>query len=348
MRALALLSGGLDSTLAIRVLQEQDIEITALNFVSVFCTCTPAGSSCSAARTAVRQLGVELKAFDTSRDFIRLVKDPKHGYGSEMNPCIDCRILMFRKAHDYMRQSGARFLVTGELLGQRPMSQRRETMKLIEREAGVEGMVVRPLCAQHMEPSIPEEEGWVEREKLLDIRGRSRKPQIALAEEYGIRDYPCPAGGCRLTDPGFALRMRDLVEHRPEFDLNDVKLLKDGRHFRIGPRVKTVVGRNEEENDRLRRLARTGDVLMDVVEYPSPITVVRNGEAREEQLRFSAAVTARYTKARNETRAAVAVFDSNQEERRVLHVEPATDEEIAPYRIDLESPVHKKQYADEG
>ncbi|MEF8788215.1 MAG: hypothetical protein V5A84_04020, partial [Planctomycetota bacterium] len=204
MRAVALLSGGLDSTLAIRVLQDQDIEIHAINFMSLFCTCTPKDSSCSAAQTAVDQLGVSLKTVNTSKEFVELVKDPPHGYGSEVNPCLDCRIVMFRRAQEYMDEIDASFLVTGEVLGERPMSQRREAMRLIEKEAGLEGLIVRPLCAAHMEPSIPEEKGWVDRDALLDIRGRNRTPQMELAEKYDINDYPCPAGGCRLTDPGYA------------------------------------------------------------------------------------------------------------------------------------------------
>ncbi len=176
MRAVALLSGGLDSILAIRVLLEQGLELEALNFASVFCTCTPKHSACSAASSAVRQLGIDLVVVNTSEAFLEVVKHPKHGYGRNLNPCLDCRILMFRKAREYMRDIGAAFLVTGEVLGERPMSQRRQAMKLIEKEAGLEGLVVRPLSAGLLEPSIPEREGWVDREKLLSIRGRSRKP----------------------------------------------------------------------------------------------------------------------------------------------------------------------------
>ena len=209
MRAVALLSGGLDSLLAIKVMLEQGVEVEALNFVSVFCTCTPKSSSCSAARSAVRQLGVPLKALNTSKQFLEVVKSPKHGYGRNLNPCLDCRILMFRQARTYLRKTGASFVITGEVLGERPMSQRREAMKLIEAEAGLEGLVVRPLSAALLEPTIPEQKGWIDRSRLLKIRGRSRKPQIELARTYGLTDYPCPAGGCLLTDAGFAGRMMD-------------------------------------------------------------------------------------------------------------------------------------------
>ncbi|NQT21487.1 MAG: hypothetical protein HQ592_17410, partial [Planctomycetes bacterium] len=215
MRAVALLSGGLDSVLAVRVILDQGIDVEALNYVTVFCTCTPKNSSCSAASTAAAHLGVGLKTINTSRELLGAVKNPRHGYGRNLNPCLDCRILMFLKAKEYMQEIGASFLITGEVLGERPMSQRRDAMAIIERESGLDGLIVRPLCAKALEPSIPEKEGWVDRSKLLGITGRSRKPQIALAESYGINDYPCPAGGCLLTDAGFAARLRALMQHNP-------------------------------------------------------------------------------------------------------------------------------------
>ena len=226
MKAIALLSGGLDSTLAARVVMEQGVELEALNFVTVFCTCTNRGATCLASQKAVETLGIPLKVFNVSEEYLSVVKHPKHGYGRNMNPCIDCRIFMLMKTKTYMAESGASFIVTGEVLGQRPMSQRKDAMRLIEKEAGLEGLILRPLSAKVLQVTIPEKEGWVDREKLLRIQGRSRKPQIELAENYGIHDYPCPAGGCLLTDPGFAKRMKDLMVNRPDFSLNDVHLLK--------------------------------------------------------------------------------------------------------------------------
>ena len=226
MKAVMLLSGGLDSLLAARVLLDQGIELEALNFVTAFCNCTPKSRCCSSAASAVQQLGISLKVINSTQDFLKVVRNPAHGYGSNLNPCIDCRILMFRKAADYMRETGASFIVTGEVLGERPMSQRREAMNLIEKEAGLEGLIVRPLSAELLDPSMPEKEGWIDRKKLLAIRGRSRKPQIALAASYGLKDYPCPAGGCLLTDPIFAARMRDLMQHKPAFTVPDVSFSK--------------------------------------------------------------------------------------------------------------------------
>ena len=345
MKAVALLSGGLDSTLAIRLMQEQDVELEAVNYKSVFCTCTPKGNSCSAARTAVRQLGVDLKTTNTSRDFLEIIKNPAHGFGSEVNPCIDCRIMMFRRARDYMNEVEARFLVTGEVLGQRPMSQRRETMKLIEREAGLEGLVVRPLCAGRMEQTIPEQEGWVDREKFLDIQGRNRTPQMELAEELDIRDYPCPAGGCRLTDPGFAARMRDLLEHQPGFGLNDVQLLKYGRHFRLSPAVKAIVGRDENDNLHLQGLCRDEeDVTVQLAEATGPFTVVR-GQLGEADMRLSAAITARYSKARGLECVGVNVTGPGAVREDIIEVKPADDGRVRELLITSEKDKRGKVYA---
>jgi len=332
VRALALLSGGLDSTLAIRLMQEQGVEVEAVNFVSGFCTCTPKESSCSAARTAVRQLGVELTTVNTSEQFLEVVRNPRHGYGSGMNPCLDCRIMMLRRARERMPAVGARFLVTGEVLNERPMSQRLQAMRLIEREAGVEGLVLRPLCARRLEPSIPERKGWVERERLLGLHGRQRTPQIELARRYGIRDYPCPAGGCRLTEPGFAARMKDLLEHRPGCGLADVQLLKVARHFRLGPRVKAAVGRDEAENERLKVLRRSDDRALELADVPGPLTLLR-GEADAQQVRLAAAIAARYSRARDRARVRVSVNSGGGCSAAQIEVAPARDGQIAPLRV---------------
>jgi tRNA U34 2-thiouridine synthase MnmA/TrmU len=244
MKAIVLLSGGLDSTLAARIVLSQGISLEALNFLTPFCTCTKRGESCLASQKAVKTLGIPLKVFNVSEEYLNVLKNPKYGYGSNMNPCIDCRIFMFKKAKDFMLESGASFIVTGEVLGQRPMSQRRNTMLLIEKEAGLDDLILRPLSAKFLPPTIPEREGWINRDKLLAIHGRSRKPQIKLAEDLGIRDYPCPAGGCLLTDPIFAKRVKDLMVHQIDFSLNDIHLLKIGRHYRLSPKLKLIIGRN--------------------------------------------------------------------------------------------------------
>ncbi|MBE7443818.1 MAG: hypothetical protein HS132_00510 [Planctomycetia bacterium] len=293
-KALALLSGGLDSTLAIRVIQQQGIEVIALNFVTVFCRCTSHGSCKLEAVKVSEKFGIPIKVINTTERFLELVKKPKFGYGKNMNPCIDCRINIFRIAGEYMREIGADFLITGEVLGQRPMSQRKEAMKIIDKEANLTGLVLRPLCAKHMEPTIPEKLGIVDREQLLQIRGRSRKNQIQLADVFQIKDYPCSAGGCLLTDPEFAHRMRDLV-NTCDANVNDVNLLKVGRHFRLDVHTKVIVGRNEEDNASIESFAREGDFLLSLVDVPGPFTLLR-GEITEEKILIGARLTARYGK----------------------------------------------------
>jgi tRNA U34 2-thiouridine synthase MnmA/TrmU len=330
VKAIALLSGGLDSTLAVKLILDQGIEVEALNFVTPFCTCNRRGR-CEAAHVAER-FGIPLKIIPLTDEFFRVVRKPKYGYGSGMNPCLDCRILMFSKAREYMEKAEADFVFTGEVLGERPMSQRRDAMRIIELESGLNGKLLRPLSAKLLEPTIPEMEGIVDREKLLALHGRSRKGQMALAKRYGINDYPCPAGGCRLTDPGFARRMRDLVRYKEDFDINDVNLLKVGRHFRLSPKAKAVVGRNEEENRRILALARGGDVLFEVKGCGSPIALLR-GEASWEEIRLAAAITARYSDAKGESAVPVHYGEDYADLSRAILVLPAGEDELAKLRI---------------
>ena len=327
MKAIALLSGGLDSTLAARVMMEQGLELEALNFMTVFCTCTNRGATCLASQKAVETLGIPLRVFNVSEEYLSVVKHPKHGYGSNMNPCIDCRIFMLKRAKAYMEASGAAFIVTGEVLGQRPMSQRRDAMRLIEKEAGLEGLILRPLSAKGLPVTIPEKEGWVDREKLLKIQGRSRKPQIELAGHYGIHDYPCPAGGCLLTDPGFAKRIKDLMAHNPDFSLNDVHLLKMGRHFRLSHGVKLIVGRNEEENQKIQTFAQGEDILLKVSSFPGPLSLLR-GKLEQEDLEKAAAITAHYSKAKGSMDIEVTYRSGEGDHCHSLFVSPIPRREI--------------------
>jgi tRNA U34 2-thiouridine synthase MnmA/TrmU len=280
--------------LAVRLVLDQGIQVEALNFVTPFCQCNRNGR-CEALAVA-EQFGIPCKTIAVTDEFFDLIRQPAHGYGSGMNPCLDCRILMFSKARQRMEETGADFVFTGEVVGQRPMSQRRNAMQIIERESNLTGRLLRPLCARHLPPTIPEQEGTVDRQQLLAISGRSRKPQIELSEEHGISDYPCPAGGCLLTDPGFARRMRDLVDHATHFGLNDVQLLKVGRHFRLAPDAKAIVGRNHQENERLSALAHADDVLFEVQDWGSPTTLLR-GEGGAAEYRLAAAITTRYSDA---------------------------------------------------
>ncbi|MFH1501886.1 MAG: hypothetical protein ABIG03_02435 [Candidatus Eisenbacteria bacterium] len=332
MKAVALLSGGLDSMVAIRLMLEQGIEVSAYNLTTVFCCCTPKDSSCSAARSAVRQLGIDLKVENATDEFLRIVENPPHGYGRGMNPCIDCRIMMLKRARRYMDEIGASFAVTGEVLGQRPMSQRLQAMQLIERESGLRGLIVRPLSATLLEPTVPETEGWVDRRRLLAIQGRSRGTQMLLADEFGLKDYPCPAGGCLLTDPIFAVRLRDLLEHAGHLSREDVTLLKVGRHFRLGRSAKAVVGRDEAENAKLVALALLGDAVLRADGVPGPTTLVR-GDADVDQLELAAAMTVRYGKGRELPRVPVVCERRGRETTFTLDVAPMADSELRGLRI---------------
>lgn len=300
MKAIALLSGGLDSTLAIRIVQDQGIDVLALNFTSPFCTCTKKGSSCSAAALAASKMGVPLKVVAKGLDYFKMVEQPRFGYGRAMNPCIDCRIYILEKARKVMEEEGASFLITGEVVGQRPKSQKRETLRLIEEQAAVEGLLVRPLSAGLLPPTIPEQQGWIDRTKLLDLSGRGRKPQIGLADAYGIVDYPCPAGGCLLTDPVIAGRLRELFATKPDYDLADVTLLKFGRHFRLPTGRKLVVSRSEEEGHRLHAFFDPRhDLFLRCTEPTGPEAFIRNGTAEESMDVYETALSIihRYSKA---------------------------------------------------
>jgi tRNA-specific 2-thiouridylase len=288
IKALALFSGGLDSILAVKLMLEQGIDVVALNFVSPFCLCE---KGCGVAEAA-KQLNVPLKFVDVGGEYLRMVRKPKHGRGRNMNPCVDCRIFILKKAKKYAEEMDASFIFTGEVLGERPMSQHFQAMQLIEKEAGLKGKILRPLSARLLPETVLEKEGLVDRAKLLGIRGRSRKPQIKLAEEYGIKVYPSPAGGCLLTCKEYADKLSDLFKHKKRCSVADVALLKVGRHFRLGEN-KIIVGRNEAENKILTAEKARNDYYFEVPDVGSPITVLQGAKTKK-AIRATAALTAFY------------------------------------------------------
>ncbi len=297
VKAIALISGGLDSSLSVAVCTKLGIEVVGLHFTNIF----HAGKrdAESFARRSAQALGIELIERSSTNMLMAAVRNPKFGFGKHLNPCMDCREHMLSRAREMLDELGARFIISGEVLGQRPMSQRGDAIKRIDREAGVEGLVLRPLCAKVMRESLAEQEGWVDREKLLGIHGRSRRAQYELAEKLNVTVFSAPAGGCLLTDPGFSARLDELVEQTPDFDENDVELLKFGRHFRLSPGAKAVVGRDENDNQCVEDLARGADVLLEVTAGHTPVTLLR-GDAGDEQLRAAAALTARYARSRDQ------------------------------------------------
>lgn len=300
-KAIALLSGGLDSTLAVKMMLDMDIDVEALNFTSPFCTCTGKNSGCKSEAVRVAQeFNIPIKVVHKGLDYLEIVRNPLHGYGKGVNPCVDCRIYLLRKAKEYMLESGADFVITGEVLGQRPMSQRRDTLRVIERESGLEGLLLRPLSAQHFEPTIPEREGWVDREKLLAIKGRSRKDLFELADELDVKNYPCPAGGCLLTELSFVPKIKDIFDHCEELKLRDFRLLKIGRHLRIGEQSKVIIGRNEADNNLLETTRQPDEAALTWLEGNTPVGVVIGAQS-DDLYSLAGKILLRYTRAEANT-----------------------------------------------
>lgn len=332
MKAIVLISGGLDSTLAAKLVKDLGVELIALNTVSPFCLCNHRSSSgCfHGANLVAKDLGLKLFSVNVAEDFLEIVKQPKHGYGSNMNPCIDCRILLFKKAKEIMRNEGASFVITGEVVGQRPMSQRKETMRLIEKESGLTGLVVRPLSAKALEPTIPEKEGWIDRDKLLAISGRGRREQMDMAKEFGINDYPCPSGGCLLTDPEFSKRLRDLMKFQ-EINLSEINLLKTGRHFRLKDNAKLVVGRDEKENARLIDFTREDDHIFEPVDILAGPTALGRGIFDKELIELSCSIVCGYCDLNGQNNADIVYRKGLSKE--LLRIAPIGKDKLAKLRI---------------
>ena len=342
VKAIGLLSGGLDSTLAARLLLEQGIEVVGLHFSTGFCMNDhrralgrpdedPKRMRNEGLRAGA-DLGIPIEVLDAGEAYLRMVLNPRHGYGKRANPCIDCRIFMIHGAAEYMREHGGDFVFTGEVLGQRPMSQHMQSLKLIEKECGIAGYLLRPLSAHHLPPTLPERLGWVDRDRLLAISGRSRKEQMALSERWGLRDFPQPAGGCCfLADENFAKRFHDKKQHASpeEIRREELILLKVGRHFRLGPNVKIIVARDEAENNFLGRFA-TGGWCFEVLGCGSPITLAE-GEPDAREKALAASITARYSDRRTEPLVEVTARQGGREEK--LLVAPVADAVLEAYRI---------------
>lgn len=331
-KAVALYSGGLDSTLAILVMQKQGVEVTAITFMNHFGCDISDKSSCSKDPFAASiKFGFKVKLSHLSDKFLEIVKNPKYGHGKNMNPCMDCRILMLKEAKVFMEMIKADFLITGEVVGQRPMSQRKDCFPVVDKTADVKGLVVRPLCGKILTPTIAEEQGLIKRELMYDFNGRSRKPQMALAEELGLTDYPSPAGGCLLTDPNYSYKLKDLLEHNKDPEYKDINFLRVGRQFRYSDGCKIFVGRHMEENEAMKALADPDDIMMRVEGCGSP-TVVLLGNVTDEAIGLAASICARYSDDKRKPEVKVAV--SKGAVNYYLTVKPADDDVLDEYRIE--------------
>ena len=329
-KVVALLSGGLDSRLAVKMMQKQGFEVEAVAIKTPFCD-FDCGRGCGfEIRETADNLGVKLKTVYLGDEYIEMLKHPKHGFGSGMNPCIDCRAMMFDAGKKHMEEIGAEFIISGEVLGQRPMSQHAPALKIIEKESGLEGKIVRPLSAALLPPTEPELKGLIKREDLGKIRGRSRKEQLKMAQEFGIENPPNAGGGCLLTDPAFAVRAKDLFKHVETPTTNDIDLLKVGRHFRFDEKTKLVVGRNQDENEVIKALALDKDVLLEAKDHVGPITLLR-GENVQNYLDLGAAITLRYSDAPKE--AASIIVTQKKDAKSEISTIPAKEEAYLQYRI---------------
>jgi tRNA U34 2-thiouridine synthase MnmA/TrmU len=329
-KIVALLSGGLDSRLAVKMMQNQGFEVEAVAIKTPFCD-FDCGRGCGfEIRETADQLGVKLKTVYLGDEYIEMLKHPKHGFGSGMNPCIDCRAMMFEAGKKHMEEIGADFIISGEVLGQRPMSQHAPALKTIEKESGLEGKIVRPLSAALLPPTEPELKGLIKREDLGKIRGRSRKEQLKMAQEFGIENPPNAGGGCLLTDPAFATKAKDLFKHTETPTTNDIDLLKVGRHLRFDQKTKLVVGRNQDENEIIKSLALDKDLLLEAKDHVGPITLLR-GEDAQNYLELAAAITLRYSDAPKEA-ASIVVIQKNNTKSEISALS-AKEETYLQYRI---------------
>jgi tRNA U34 2-thiouridine synthase MnmA/TrmU len=308
-KAVALISGGLDSLLAAKVIQAQGVHVEGINFYTGFCVEGHTHAIRKKDRDkpkrnnalwVAEQLGIKLHIVDIIEEYKDIVANPKHGYGANLNPCLDCKVFMVQKAREWIEKNGFDFIVTGEVIGQRPKSQRKDTMPVIARESGADELLLRPLCAKNLEPTRPELEGWVDRDKLYDFEGRTRKPQMALAKQFGFKDYAQPAGGCCfLTDAQYSHKLADMWKARGNrrYELDDIMLLKVGRHLRPRPHFKMIIGREDGENKFLHGYRKQYTHLF-TTSHKGPLVLI-DGSIGEDELELAAQITARFSQGRN-------------------------------------------------
>ncbi len=322
MRAIALISGGLDSALAAEVIKLQGVDVIGVAFITPF--------THPRVEKLAQNIGIQIKTIDISLEYLDLVKSPSFGYGKNLNPCIDCHIFMLKKAKKLMFEYQANFIITGEVLGQRPMSQNKSSLRKVEKESDLEGLLLRPLSAKLLSPSMPEQEGWVRRSLLFNFSGRSRKPQMDLAKRLELEGFGQPAGGCLLTDPGFSRRLKDLLSYGRELNLNGIKLLKLGRHFRLSCQAKLVLGRNQQENQRLIDFAGYNNFLLKPIDILGPTGILEAEAVSRGLLELSASILARYCDQNN---GGVRVSIEGNNQSQVVHCSALGQEKIEALRV---------------
>jgi len=335
-KAVALISGGLDSMLAVRVIQDQGIHVEGINFFTGFCVEGHTHAirkkhkdkqKRNNALWVAEQLGIKLHIVDVVDEYKNILLNPKHGYGKNVNPCLDCKTFMVKKAVEWMKDHDFDFIITGEVVGQRPMSQRRETMPIIAKDSGGDDLLLRPLSAQVLPATLPESEGWLDREKLYDFTGRGRKPQMALAAQFGFSDYAQPAGGCcMLTDENYAHKLQDMWANRPSrnYELDDIIMLKMGRHFRLAPHLKIIIGREEGENNFMQGYKNLFASIFPVSHLGALCLV--DGEFRtDEDLQQTLALVARYSQGKDAPQVSLTLRQSDGSEQEYSVVPMAVD-----------------------
>lgn len=322
--ALVLMSGGLDSMLAACVLRAQEIAVTGLCFESPF-------FSAEKARSAAQQIGVPLVVEDFSEALIALVEHPPHGFGAGINPCIDCHAAMIRRAGQLLARDGFDFIATGEVLNQRPMSQTRRNLDEVAHDSGLKDRLLRPLSARMLPETEPERLGWVDRAQLLSLNGRGRKPQYELAKRFGITSYPSSAGGCKLTEPQYAEKLWDLRRNGGLRDRRAIALLRLGRHFRLSPRVKAIIGRDQGENTHFETTVQAGEILLATLPLIAGPTIVVTGPATPSDIEMAARLCARYSDVRTAPRVTIVVRQGGAVQH--LDVEPATELDVERLKI---------------
>ena len=329
-KVVALLSGGLDSQLAIKMMQEQGFDVSAVAIKTPFCD-FDCGRGCGfEIRERADDLDVNLKTVYLGDEYIEMLKHPKHGIGAGFNPCIDCRSMMFDAAKKHMEEIDAEFIISGEVLGQRPMSQHKPALQTIEKESGLVGKIVRPLSAALLPETDPEKDGLIKRENLGMIEGRTRRDQLDMAKKYGIENPPNAGGGCLLTEPQFGIKAKDLFSHTKNPTINDIDLLKIGRHFRLDEQTKFIVGRNKDENEMIKAIALPGDILLEAKDFVGPVSILR-GSNPKKHIKFASSVTLRYSDAPDYEKAIVSVQDNDLVEE--ISSESAEEESYIQFRM---------------